>query len=273
MLIIWWGKMIAGRWFRLRAGFAWSLNLRREDVRYYICAKEIDGSPAQGRFLVKMSLYPRYEFGDKVRISGILETPFEEKEFSYKNYLRIFKTDSVLQPMGNLVLLEEGKGAFNSLFKFKAWFLEKLEYQLMEPASSLVAGLILGVRKGFSDEVMEQFNVTGLTHIIAVSGYNVSMIIVIINSLLGFVPRQVRFYLIAVFLFLFMVITGMSASVFRAVIMGVISLLALEMGQGSVFFENALGDSFGQWAYGILLLFCLMLGCIFLFYLLWGWFI
>lgn len=205
-------------------------DLRRDDVRYFVCPDEY-----AGRFLVKASLYPRFEYGDKIRVAGRLETPFEEKEFSYKNYLRIFKTDSLLQPVSGLDLLEEGGGFLNGLFGFKNWFLHILEYQLMEPASSLVAGLVLGVRKGFSDTVMEQFNVTGLTHIIAVSGYNVSMIIVIVNSLLGFVPRQIRFYLITVFLFMFMLITGASASVVRAVIMGVIALAALESGRQQFF--------------------------------------
>lgn len=205
-------------------------DLRRDDVRYFICPQDYDG-----RFLVKSNLYPRFEYGDVVTVAGRLETPFEEKEFSYKNYLRIFKTDSLMQPVSGLRLVEEGSGFLNGLFNFKNWFLSKLEYQLMEPASSLVAGLVLGVRKGFSDTVMEQFNLTGLTHIIAVSGYNVSMIIVIINSLLGFVPRQLRFYLITVFLILFMIITGGSASVVRAVIMGVIALAALESGRQQFF--------------------------------------
>lgn len=205
-------------------------DLRRDDVRYFVCPQDYEG-----RFLVKNNLYPRFEYGDVVKVAGRLETPFEEKEFSYKNYLRIFKTDSIMQSASGLSLVEEGHGFLNALFKFKNWFLGFLEFQLMEPASSLVAGLVLGVRKGFSDAVMEQFNITGLTHIIAVSGYNVSMIIVIVNSLLGFVPRQIRFYLITVFLILFMIITGGSASVVRAVIMGVIALAALENGRQQFF--------------------------------------
>jgi len=206
-------------------------DLRRDDVRYYLGELVVEGEPRKGRLLFKANLYPRFEYGDRLKVKGFLETPFEEAEFSYKNYLRIFRTDSLLKLRGGVYKLGEEASLFRELFRFKNWFLRILEYRLMEPYSSLVAGLVLGVRKGFSDEVMNQFNRTGLTHIIAVSGYNVSMIIVLISGMLGWVPRQVRFYVIGVFLFLFMIITGASAAVIRAVVMGIIALMALEFGR------------------------------------------
>jgi len=221
----------SGKFLQVEGSVVLEPDLRREDVRYYLGDLMVEGEARKGRLLFKANLYPRFEYGDRLKVKGFLETPFEEDEFSYKNYLRIFRTDSLLKLKGGVYKIGEDSSFFRELFRFKNWFLKILEYRLMEPYSSLVAGLVLGVRKGFSDEVMNQFNRTGLTHIIAVSGYNVSMIIVLISGMLGWVPRQVRFYAIGVFLFLFMIITGASAAVIRAVVMGVIALMALEFGR------------------------------------------
>jgi competence protein ComEC len=210
-------------------------DVRREDVRYIVCVDSIDYQDAKGKLLVKANLFPRFEYGDELEMKGHVETPFEEKEFSYKNYLQIFGVNSLLKATSGPWLLEEGHNFGNTIFKFKNDLIRLIEFKLQEPASSLVGGVLLGIRKGFSDQIMEEFNITGLTHIIAVSGYNVSLIILVFNRLFPFIPRQIRFYLISVFLFLFMAITGFTASVIRAVIMGIISLAALEVGERNMF--------------------------------------
>lgn len=210
-------------------------DIRREDVRYVVCLSEVNEQLVHGKVLVKTSLYPALEYGDLISLYGYFETPFEEEEFSYKNYLRIFGVSSLFKLSGGIDLLQDGNGFGNWLFQFKANLITLIESMLQEPASSLVGGVLLGIRKGFSDQIMEEFNVTGLTHIIAVSGYNVSLIILVINKLLPFVPRQIRFYFISFFLIIFMALTGFTASVIRAVIMGIISLLALEVGERGKF--------------------------------------
>lgn len=203
---------------------------RRDDVRYVVCVESVNGVEASGRILLKRGWYPGFEYGDVIGFRGQFETPFEEDGFSYKNYLKIFRVSSVFKSESGVWIVEKDEKFFTYVFRFKNWMLGEVEASVSEPASSLVGGLLLGVRKGFSDEIMGQFNDIGLTHIIAVSGYNVSLIILIMGQIFVFVPRQIRFFIIGGFLFIFAVLTGLSASVLRAVIMGVISLAALQVG-------------------------------------------
>lgn len=94
-----------------------------------------------------------------------------------------------------------------------------------------MAGLVLGSRKGIPDYLMESFNTTGLTHIIAISGYNVTLVIVIVSGMFGFLSRKMKIVASAIFVVVFTILVGASAAVVRAAIMGVISLFALWFGR------------------------------------------
>lgn len=120
---------------------------------------------------------------------------------------------------------------FKFLNNFKALFEERLMQIYPEPYGNFMAGLLTGSRAGIDSELMEKFRQTGLTHIIAISGYNISIIIVLVSGILGFLKRQTRVIFSIVFVILFTVFVGASASVVRASIMGIISLLALKYGR------------------------------------------
>jgi competence protein ComEC len=127
-------------------------------------------------------------------------------------------------------ILSSEDGLRRKLYAFKHSLIRKVESNLSEPYASLGTGLLLGVKKGFSEEIMNMLKITGLTHIVAVSGYNVSLVILCVERLLFFIPRNIRFYVVFVFIVIFAIITGLSASVVRACIMGVISIVAIQFG-------------------------------------------
>ncbi len=64
----------------------------------------------------------------------------------------------------------------SALFRVSSRFETSLMRYLPEPESGLAAGLILGGDKRLPEEVREGFRNAGLTHIVAVSGYNISII-------------------------------------------------------------------------------------------------
>jgi competence protein ComEC len=112
-------------------------------------------------------------------------------------------------------------------------FIQNINRQLSEPQSSFLGGLLLGAKRGIPDELMENFNRTGTTHIVAISGYNITIIAVLLLAVcrnLG-VPRQRAFWLIIIALVFFMLITGAQSSVVRAVVMGIVMLIAKQLGR------------------------------------------
>lgn len=187
-----------------------------------------------GKVLVTTGIYPEYQYGDVLQVKGRLKTPAVFEEFNYKNYLAKEGIYSVIY-WSKIEILERNKGNFiyQALFKFKNKMTESIEKIMPFPEASLLEGLILGNRQVFSESLKESLNITGTSHIVAISGMN----IVIISELLMFLligfglRRGQAFYFILALIFLFIIMVGAPASAIRAGIMGGILLFAQKIGR------------------------------------------
>jgi competence protein ComEC len=118
-------------------------------------------------------------------------------------------------------------------------FIEKLRHRfgagmltaLPEPLGSFGMGLLIGQHSTLPDEIYQDLLMVGLVHIIAVSGYNLTIILRASLRLFGnrskYQTMLFSISLIAVFLLL----TGSSASIVRASIVSGLSLLAWYYGR------------------------------------------
>lgn len=222
---------------------------RREKVNYIIDISEIDfndkAREVDGRILISSNLYPAYNYGDFVEIRGFLIEPIEFETFSYKNYLSLYGVYSVMyRPRIKWISSGHGNGLFATLFAMKDVFEAQLNKLYPEPMASFEAGLLTGSRKGIPEDLMIDFNLTGLTHIIAISGYNISLIIVLISSLFKNFSRKAKIPIIIIFIILFTFFVGASAAVVRASIMGIIAVLALWFGRQSQIMNALLLSAF-----------------------------
>ncbi|MBT4056494.1 ComEC/Rec2 family competence protein, partial [Candidatus Peregrinibacteria bacterium] len=127
---------------------------------------------------------------------------------------------------------------------FKGVFENRLGRLFPEPYSSLMAGLLLGSRKGIPADLMEDFNKTGLTHIVAISGYNITLVIIVVFGLFGFLTRKVRVVMATIFVVVFVILVGASSAVVRAGIMGIISLFAVYFGRKGEIYVSILLAAF-----------------------------
>ncbi len=99
--------------------------------------------------------------------------------------------------------------------------------------AGLLPGLVVGDTTALTDEVREDFRVAGLTHLTAVSGANVSIVlgaVLLLVRAVGLGPRSGT-VLAATALVAFVVVVRPSASVVRAAAMGSIGLLAFVTGR------------------------------------------
>jgi competence protein ComEC len=192
----------------------------------------------QGKVLLKVDRYPQYYYGDRLRVSGFLKKPFDQfpgsqdSNFVYSDYLAKDGIYSVMySPM---VWKTEGAGdGWSVLFWFKNSIKEKISELFKEPAAGVIGGILIGTRSSVPSEVMDAFNRAGLTHILAISGYNITLLINIMALLAKSFSRRGRFiFTIAVIAF-FSALTGFSASVIRAALMGGLSVFALQSGRKS----------------------------------------
>lgn len=211
------------------------VDVRDDKVKYVVCAEEVfvQGKKlaVQGRVLVNAERYPVYEYGDFVLAKGKLQRPGMIDDFSYDKYLSRYGIYSVMY-FADVEVIFGGKSSFmRFLYSFKNSFESKLFRIFSEPHGSLMAGLLLGSRKGISADLMRKFSDIGLTHILAVSGYNITLVISFVGVLFGFCSRKYKIIFSSVFVVLFVLLVGASASVVRAAVMGIVSLLALWFGR------------------------------------------
>lgn len=108
--------------------------------------------------------------------------------FNYQHYLARYNIYSICYYPKIQVKKEETKqyrntlehvstGAMRILYYLKDNVSERIQRFVHEPYASFLAGLIIGERRGIDPKLMELFNATGTTHIIAVSGYNITIIV------------------------------------------------------------------------------------------------
>lgn len=106
------------------------------------------------------------------------------------------------------------------LFSVRNWLLQVLQQNLKEPAASLSGGILIGQRATIPAEILKDFQTVGLTHILAISGFNITLIINLLIFFLARVGRFWRLFWAGTLIFFFVILTGASASVVRAAVMG-----------------------------------------------------
>ena len=192
----------------------------------------------QGRVLAKISLYEQVAFGEEVEISGFLEAPSSDIDgFSYANFLARYRVWLVMNRAEVLVLSPARASPRGFLFTFKDKLEQRLNQLYFEPEASFAAGLLLGSRKGMPQELAEAFQKVGLTHIVAISGYNITLVVAAMFLMFSFLDLKTRVIVSSVAILVFVILVGASAAVVRAGIMGTLTLWALFSGRKSqVFF-------------------------------------
>jgi len=150
-------------------------------------------------------------------------------EFNYNDYLRLYGTTGVLNVyrVSDFQITEHKVDFFaDFIFKFRKSVAEKLSSYHDYQAAALMKGLLLADRSEIDDQTKTEFVNAGVVHVLAVSGLNVEYVVLLCIILLGrfnIIPKSFLTILAIIF---FLLITGMSASVFRAVLMSTVVIMA-----------------------------------------------
>jgi len=209
-------------------GVVTEVDIRRDKAKYTVSTE----GDHKGDVLISLNKYPQYKYGDRVRLWGEILAPGSFDGFDYGAYLSRFGVYSVMYHP-SVKVLESGQGNFfwHGMSYLQGKFMDRINRLFPEPHASFEAGLLVGARKGIPADLMEKFNITGLTHIIAISGYNITIIIVFVMWMLGGLPRMTGFAVAIASIILFTLFVGASPAVVRASIMGILGLIALNYGR------------------------------------------
>ncbi len=188
-----------------------------------------------GTVLAQVPRFPPFNYGDRVRAFGVLESPPVFEDFSYADYLARQGVYSLLRraaaetitdtPITDPILSLQ-LAIFKPLFALKARALTAIAATFPEPQGSLLSGILLGVESGIPESLQEAFRKTGTSHIVAISGFNISIIAGIITRLFrrAFGAKwSIPLAIIAIAVYT--LLAGADASVVRAALMGSIVLV------------------------------------------------
>ncbi|MEN8173314.1 MAG: ComEC/Rec2 family competence protein [Chloroflexota bacterium] len=186
-----------------------------------------------GTLQARIDPYPDLHYGDRVVISGYLKTPPENEDFSYRDYLARQGVYSYLSG-AKITLLggSQGYRLLKAVYAIKEKALATT-YQLWpDPEASLLAGILLGVESGIPTPVTVDFKNTGTSHIIAISGFNITIIAGLFASTFGRIWGPRKGAVAAVLgIGLYTLLVGADAAVVRAAIMGGLALFARQVGR------------------------------------------
>ncbi|HNU96653.1 MAG TPA: ComEC/Rec2 family competence protein [Candidatus Portnoybacteria bacterium] len=187
-----------------------------------------------GKILITAPNYPKYNYGDVLKIEGKLQFPIVFEDFNYKQYLAKDKIYYVMYyPKIELIDENQGNKIFSAILKFKNKIIDKIETIMPFPEASILEGIILGNKQIFSEEIKNNLSITGTSHIAAISGMNIviiSNIVMIFLIGLGFWRKQ-AFWITVMLIIAFIFMVGAPASAVRAGIMGIILLYAKKIGR------------------------------------------
>lgn len=209
---------------------------------------------------MKTKSYPRFIFNDEVIFSGKISKPFNFKSgtgraFDYIGYLakddvfyeiksakvEIFVANYAEKNPGNDIgnddsktnspnSQKQGSGLgdkiFGILFYLKRRFVSNLEQTLGEPHAALAAGLVVGEKSALGKDLLNDFRIVGLIHIVVLSGFNITIVGDAMRRLLSFLPRVWGISIGGLGIGLFGVMVGGGATVVRSCFMAGIALSA-----------------------------------------------
>ncbi|RIK31309.1 MAG: hypothetical protein DCC56_03750 [Anaerolineae bacterium] len=186
-----------------------------------------------GLLLVRVDANQTFHYGEIVRLRGKLKTPPENEGFSYRDYLAAQHIHAYMSSAEVTVLPGNGGNPISAaLYALKEKSLANIYRIFPDPESSLLAGILLGVDTGLTQELQQAFKDTGTAHIIAISGFNISIIAGLFFLFFSrfFGPRWGSALAVIGIVF-YTVLVGGSAAVVRAAIMGSLALFARQIGR------------------------------------------
>jgi len=197
-----------------------------------IAQSQKPGSPL-GTVLVRASPFEDWRYGDRLLVLGKLELPPESEEFSYRAYLARKEILAYL-PRAEVTLLERQRGNlfYRTVYEFRQRCLSALLKAFPEPQASLLAGILLGIESGIPTKVRQAFIDSGTMHIVAISGFNITLLVGLFMAILTRALGRWRGMVVSMGLIaVYVILVGANASVVRAGIMGVFTLFAAQIGR------------------------------------------
>ncbi|CAH2214144.1 ComEC/Rec2 family competence protein [Tepidibacter aestuarii] len=180
-----------------------------------------------GNFLIRdFNKTQKINIGEYIYVKGIFKSSYNMMvdEFNYGMYLKSRGVDGII----NSEYIRSCKS--HNIYSYIKKVRTSLEYStenIFRENSSFINALILGDKSKLDINIKKAFSRAGVSHIIALSGLHIGILIYIITLIIGRIKSLLKFFIISLLICLYSFIVGFRGSMFRACIFSFIIYLSV----------------------------------------------
>ncbi len=256
--------------------------VQRLHVRAVHLAGQGQDQAVQGDIEVILPALPAYRYGDELLLDGRPITPSRLGVFDYREYLARRGIHSLMRyPRVQFLRAGQGHPLMAALYSLRDQLRGIVERIWPAPYAGLLSAMLLGDARGIPGRLEDALRAAGTSHIVVISGWNITLLAALVTSLLT--PALGRRRAMAAALAAvagYTLLVGFDPPVVRAAIMGGLTLFALLTGRRSTALRGlaiaallmTMVQPYALWHLGFQLSFAATLGLITLYPMLWkGW--
>lgn len=178
------------------------------------------------------------QIGDKITASGTLRVPRGYKNPGQLDTNLLLKSQGI---SGNLscgkrpvkIEPQEGHSFMRWIFSVRAHYLKSMEQVMPKADAAAIFAMLFGGYEGINEQLVDSFTVTGIVHILSVSGSHISLIAAVMAwlGLIFRLPRKLTAILVIAIIIIYSMLAGLVPPVIRSGIMGALSFAAVALGR------------------------------------------
>lgn len=202
------------------------------NLKAVIQIESLNDNSSTGNIIINFNRYPELKESDRVKLKVKVEMPENFDGFNYIEYLRTENIFTVGKFPQIIEVKSGGNSIYNNIINLRYSIRDNVYKILPQPHANLSLGILIGYRAGMPKDFDQNLSTTGTTHIIAVSGFNVTILLTYIITFTKFIPRKVSLTIAGITLTLFMIIVGFdNIPALRATLLGYSLLLSQAIGR------------------------------------------
>jgi len=204
-------------------GFIKNYNIDGNKLTIYLREKEtVIGTYYFDKETDKEEFIKNYKLGDFIEVIGAMKLPKENTVFNLFNYRKYLYNKDIFY-LFDIIDIKKIKSNTNIFIMLKQNIIDYINN--FEYSKEYLKAFIIGNTKNISAQVLDNYQIIGITHLFAISGMHISLLTLILIYVLKKINvcEYKRYLLVFVFLFFYMFLTNYSPSVLRASIFFILS--------------------------------------------------
>ncbi len=218
--------------------------IKRFEKEYVVKILKIDNKNLEeNNIKALISIAKNYNFNknEQILTNWKIQIITNFNNFNYKKYLLSKNIYSKIFPYSfEKIWTKKENLIIKKIDKLRTKLINIIFQIYPKQEASFLAWILLWARENMEKDLKQNFNNSGLTHFIAVSWFNITLLLVFFGLLFKFFPNFLKIPLIIWIIIIFSILVGFSAPVLRASIMWIIWFLIVSFGRDVEFLSLVL---------------------------------